>query len=256
MEPLRCLVVAVIAALGVIAGPGAVALGPRPALAASAEAEAAAEAEMLKARQLMERGEDAAAIDHLLAARALAPEASGPYLHLGLAYARLGRCEDAIPMLEEYLQRKRSSPHVSAAATLAACRKAGAASAPARKPDEVPLTTRAPEIPATSAAPPAAAMSPARALATAPGIALAAPPPFWIATPAQVQSPPASPSRAALPAEKSRPAWPVILGVTAGLIVVTCVVTGLAVGLTNPDPMPGGGDPGPSETLFPTGTTP
>lgn len=257
MEPLRCLVVAVIAALGVIAGPGpgAVALGPRPALAASAEAEAAAEAEMLKARQIMDRGEDAAAIDHLLAARALAPEASGPYLHLGLAYARLGRCEEAIPLLEAYLSRKRSSPHVSAAATIAACRKAGAASGPARKSDDAPLAARAPEIPAMNAAPPVAASSPAQTLATAPGSAPAAPP-HWITTPAPVQSPPVSPSRAARPAEKSRPAWPVILGVTAGLIVATCVVTGLAVGLTSSDPMPGGGNQGPSETLFPTGSIP
>lgn len=255
MEPLRCLVVAAIAALGVIAEPWAVALSPRPALAASAEAEAAAEAEMLKARQIMDRGEDAAAIEHLLAARALAPEASGPYLHLGLAYARLGRCEEAIPMLEEYLQRKRSSPHVSAAVTLSMCRKAGAANGPARKQDDAATASRALEIPAATAAPPAAAIDQAPVSAIAPA-APSAPTARWIAAPAQVQSPSISPSRATVPAEKHRPAWPAILGVTAGLIVTTCVVAGLAVGLTSAsDQGPGGNNKEPAETLFPTGST-
>lgn len=248
MEPLRCLVVAVIAAIGVFVLPGSVA--PQYALAASTEAEAAAEAEMLKARQIMDRGEDAAAIDHLLAARALAPEASGPYLHLGLAYARLGRCEEAIPMLGEYLQRKRSSPHVSAAATLSACRKAAAASGPLKKQDDALLAARGPERPA----PPPAATAPDPVLVAPPGIAPSAPV-RWTAAPPPVQSPALSKSRAALPPEKHRPAWPVILGVTAGLIVTTCVVTGLAVGLTSSPDMPGGTDKKePTETLFPTGS--
>lgn len=259
MEPLRLLIVAVLAAIGVIAVPRTpwvpwtLALSPRSAHAASAEAEAAAEAEMLKARQIMDRGEDAAAIDHLLAARALAPEASGPYLHLGLAYARLGRCEEAIPMLEEYLQRKRSSPHMSAAATLSACRKAGAASGPARKQDDAAIATRVQEIPATPADPPAAAAVHAPGSAAAPSAAPSAPPPRWIADPAPVQSPLVPPSRSAVTTEKHRPAWPVILGVTAGLIVTTCVVAGLAVGLTNSADRMGGGD---KETLFPTGSIP
>jgi hypothetical protein len=95
-------------------------------LAAPARADRAAaaeaEAEMVKAKQAMERREFEAAVGHLLVARSLAPEASGPYLNLGLAYAALGRCDDAIPVLEEYLRRKTRDPQPSAAATLAACR--------------------------------------------------------------------------------------------------------------------------------------
>src|SRR5262245_14585967 len=94
-------------ALLVVAAAARAHAGPR-----SPEVEA--EAEMLKAKQAMERGQYEVAIGHLLVARSLAPEASGPYLHLGLAYERLGRCAEAVPMLEEYLRRKPQSPNPKA----------------------------------------------------------------------------------------------------------------------------------------------
>src|SRR5262245_7073333 len=81
-----------------------------------------AEAEMVKAKQAMAEGQYEVAVGHLLVARSLAPEASGPYLNLGIAYERLGRCAEAVPMLEEYLRRKVTAPHPSATEALAACR--------------------------------------------------------------------------------------------------------------------------------------
>ena len=82
---------------------------------------AQAAAEMQKAQASVDQHDYQAAIGHYLAARSLAPESSGPYLGLGLSYAALGRCDEAIPALEEYLRRKRN-PHPSAATTLATCR--------------------------------------------------------------------------------------------------------------------------------------
>jgi tetratricopeptide (TPR) repeat protein len=81
-----------------------------------------AEQEMRRAKLSLDRGEYESAIGHYLQARALAPDSSGPYLGLGLAYAGLGRCSEAIPMLEEYLRRKTRDPFPGAASTLNACR--------------------------------------------------------------------------------------------------------------------------------------
>ena len=77
---------------------------------------------MLKAKQAMEHAQYEVAVGHLLVARSLVPDASGPYLNLGVAYERLGRCNEAVPMLEEYLRRKPKSPSPIAARSLDACR--------------------------------------------------------------------------------------------------------------------------------------
>jgi len=69
-----------------------------------------AQAEMEKAQEDLERGEFEAAIGRFNVARSLVKSSSGPYLGLGLAYARMGHCEQAIPYLEEYLRRKKSNP--------------------------------------------------------------------------------------------------------------------------------------------------
>jgi PEGA domain len=81
-----------------------------------------AQAEMEKAQEDLERGEFEAAIGRFNVARSLVKSSSGPYLGLGLAYARMGHCEQAIPYLEEYLRRKKSNPKPEAHTTLAECR--------------------------------------------------------------------------------------------------------------------------------------
>jgi hypothetical protein len=90
---------------------------------ARADEKSDAEAEMVKAQDNLDRGEFEAAIGRFNVARSLVPHSSGPYLGLGLAYARSGRCEQAIPYLEEYLRRKKSNPKAEAGDTLNDCRK-------------------------------------------------------------------------------------------------------------------------------------
>jgi hypothetical protein len=77
--------------------------------------------EMKKAKLSLDHHEYEAAIGHYIVARSLAPESSGPYLGLGLAYAALGRCPEAIPVLEEYLRRKKTDANPAALPTLHAC---------------------------------------------------------------------------------------------------------------------------------------
>jgi hypothetical protein len=93
------------------------------AAAARADVKAEAEAEMLKAQESFDRGDWEAAIGHFDAARLLVPSSSGPYLGLGLAQARAGRCEHAIPNLVEYLRRKKENPKPEAVRALEACKR-------------------------------------------------------------------------------------------------------------------------------------
>ncbi len=81
-----------------------------------------AEHEMERAHRAMDAHDFEGAIEHFEAARALAPESSGPWLGIGLANASLGRCGAAVPALEEYLRRKKEAPAPGAESTLAACR--------------------------------------------------------------------------------------------------------------------------------------
>jgi hypothetical protein len=116
--------------------------------AAPGAPEVEAEAEMQKAKQAMERAQYDVAVGHLLVARSLVPDASGPYLNLGVAYERLGRCGEAVPMLEEYLRRKPKSPSPIAARSLEICRAKETAAAP------TPPVTTTPPPPATATTPP------------------------------------------------------------------------------------------------------
>ncbi len=77
---------------------------------------------MQKAQENLDRGEFEAAIGRFNVARSLVPASSGPYLGLGLAFARSGRCPQAIPFLEEYLRRKKQNPKAEAGQMLAECR--------------------------------------------------------------------------------------------------------------------------------------
>ena len=92
------------------------------ALARADEKEEAA-AEMEKAQEHLDRGEYDAAVARFNVARSLAPESSGPYLGLGLAHARAGRCVEALPYLEEYLRRKGEQAKPEGKTALADCRK-------------------------------------------------------------------------------------------------------------------------------------
>jgi hypothetical protein len=90
---------------------------------ALADNKADALAEMVKAQDELDRGNFAAAIARFNVARALAPDSSGPYLGLGLANARAGRCEDAIAFLREYLRRKPTGAKPEARTTLYECER-------------------------------------------------------------------------------------------------------------------------------------
>jgi hypothetical protein len=92
------------------------------ALPAFADEKSEAEREMVKAEQHLERGEYDAAIARFHVARSLVPSSSGPYLGLGLAHARAGRCDQAIAYLEEYLRRKKTGAKPEAQSTLTECR--------------------------------------------------------------------------------------------------------------------------------------
>src|SRR3954467_1248642 len=83
-----------------------------------------AEDEMRKAKSALDRREYEEAVGHYLIARSLAPDSSGPYLGLGLAYAAMQRCGDAVPALQEYLRRKTRDANPAAQPTLNACRAA------------------------------------------------------------------------------------------------------------------------------------
>lgn len=106
---------------------------------------------MLKAKQAMERAQYDVAVGHLLVARSLVPNASGPYLNLGVAYERLGRCAEAVPLLEEYLRRKPQSPSPIAARSLAACRAQATAAAPPAPASPAATTPSAPAATTPSA---------------------------------------------------------------------------------------------------------
>jgi hypothetical protein len=86
---------------------------------------------MSKAQDALDRGDVDEAIARFARARDLQPSSSGPYLGLGLANARAGRCDAAVPALEEYLKRKRD-PKPEAVAALEDCRRRAVAARPAR----------------------------------------------------------------------------------------------------------------------------
>lgn len=84
---------------------------------------------LLQAEELRRAGEHAAAdeqflaaIGHFARAHELAPEATGPMLGLGLSLGALGRCEEAIPHLETYLEKKSEGANPAAKENLEKCR--------------------------------------------------------------------------------------------------------------------------------------
>jgi hypothetical protein len=150
---LICAVAAVVAVLG------------QPARADDRKAEL----EMQKARQAMDRREYDAAIGHFLVARALAPSSTGPYLGLGLAYAAVGRCDDAVPFLEEYLRRKTADPYRGAEVTLAVCKARMQSPPPVERRAPPPERPPPPQPPSPSPPPPEPSQLPPPSVPSGPG---------------------------------------------------------------------------------------
>jgi tetratricopeptide (TPR) repeat protein len=82
-----------------------------------------AESQMQKGDQLYDQGKYDAAALHYDAARILAPTKPGPYLWLGMAYAMAGRCSEAVPQLERYIQMRSDNPRQEAVTKLAECKR-------------------------------------------------------------------------------------------------------------------------------------
>jgi len=100
----------------------------RPAFA---DAKQEALEEMTRAQEALDRGDVEDAIARFGRARDLQPGSSGPYLGLGLANARAGRCDAAVPALEEYLKRKKQNPKPEAQSALDDCKRKLATPPPA-----------------------------------------------------------------------------------------------------------------------------
>src|SRR4051794_27776638 len=99
---------------------------------ARADAKADALAEMDKAQDHLDRGEFDAAIARFNVARSLVPESSGPLLGLGLANARAGHCDAAVPYLDEYLRKKGKGAKPEARDALDECKRKLVAARPAK----------------------------------------------------------------------------------------------------------------------------
>lgn len=81
-----------------------------------------AEREMTLAQEALDHNDYPEALQHFAAAQTLAPQASGPFLGLGLTYAAIDRCQEAVPLLEEYRRRKGPSANPKAERTIAECK--------------------------------------------------------------------------------------------------------------------------------------
>ncbi len=97
-----------------------VALGAGPA---RADAQKEAEREMAQAQAALDQSDYPTALQHFSAAQTLAPQASGPLLGLGLTYAAIDRCQEAVPLLTEYRRRKGPSANPKAERTIEDCQK-------------------------------------------------------------------------------------------------------------------------------------
>lgn len=89
---------------------------------AHADPQHEAEQEMELAQDALDHSDFPAALQHFASAQTLAPQASGPLLGLGLTYAAIDRCQEAVPLLEEYRRRKGSTANPKAARAIADCK--------------------------------------------------------------------------------------------------------------------------------------
>lgn len=89
---------------------------------ARADPQGEAEQEMELAQDALDHSDFPAALQHFASAQTLAPQASGPLLGLGLTYAAIDRCQEAVPLLEEYRRRKGSAANPKAERAIADCK--------------------------------------------------------------------------------------------------------------------------------------
>jgi hypothetical protein len=99
-----------------------------------------AQEEMSKAQEAFDKGDFDEAVRRFGKAHDLVPSSSGPLLGLGLAHARGGRCDQAVPSLEEYLKRKKNEANPEARTVLDDCKRKLAAPAP-RPPARLIVTS-------------------------------------------------------------------------------------------------------------------
>ncbi len=86
-----------------------------------AEPQKEAEQEMELAQDALDHNDYPAALQHFSSAQTLAPNASGPLLGLGLTYAAIDRCQEAVPLLQEYRRRKGPSANPKAERAIEEC---------------------------------------------------------------------------------------------------------------------------------------
>lgn len=89
---------------------------------AHADPQREAEQEMELAQDALDHNDYPAALQHFSSAQTLAPQASGPLLGLGLTYAAIDRCQEAVPLLEEYRRRKGAAANPKAERAIADCK--------------------------------------------------------------------------------------------------------------------------------------
>lgn len=92
------------------------------ATTAHADPQREAEQEMELAQDALDHNDYPAALQHFSSAQTLAPQASGPLLGLGLTYAAIDRCQEAVPLLEEYRRRKGAAANPKAERAIADCK--------------------------------------------------------------------------------------------------------------------------------------
>jgi hypothetical protein len=92
--------------------------------AARADSAADADAMMAQGERYFAKGDYAAAIGIFNAAHILAPDRPGPLLGLGLSYAAASQCQEAVPLLEQYVTLQGRDAKPEGLRALAACRHA------------------------------------------------------------------------------------------------------------------------------------
>ena len=102
--------------------------GPPDKKLTAEQAMSSGEKDFSDAEALQKNGDTKAAAEkfdsalfYFSAAHDLAPEATGPLLGMGISLAALGRCDDALPRLNEYLAKKSEGANPAAAQAKEKC---------------------------------------------------------------------------------------------------------------------------------------
>jgi tetratricopeptide (TPR) repeat protein len=95
-----------------------------------------AKQELLLGDQARNQGNYDVALAHYNAARLLVPDRPGPYASLGLVYAEMGKCPEAIDAFDQYFKRLKKEPNADAAAANDRCKAIVAKEAEEKKQRE------------------------------------------------------------------------------------------------------------------------